>query len=178
LLFDNPDHCGFVRESLVTASLAANVSFIGLDHAGERRRAVLLHHQADLLRHAPRGLIGHAEVPFQFFSRDTVLANTEEVNGVEPLHECCLRLMEDSIGERAELVATVVAGIALAPPDAVVARSNDPALGAGGEVTVRKVKHVIKTGIVVWKIQMERVDGISVYLHTTSVVDLFLDVKG
>lgn len=86
--------------------------------------------------------------------------------------------MEDGISQGADLVATVIAGVAFAVSDAVITRLNDATLRAGRKVAVGKIEHVIQTGVIVWEVQMERIDGIAFNPHTTSVSNLFLDVKG
>lgn len=86
--------------------------------------------------------------------------------------------MEDCICQGAYLVATVVTGIAFAVTDTVVTRLDYATLGAGWYIAVSEIEHVVQAGLIVWEVQMERIDGIAFNLHTLIVSHLFLDVKG
>ena len=86
--------------------------------------------------------------------------------------------MEDSISQRADLVATVITGVAFAVSNAVVTGLNNTALRAGWEIAVGQVEHVVKTSVIIRKLQMKRIYCVPFNFHTYSLAHLFLDVKG
>ncbi len=121
---------GFVVEHTFSFVLAAYIRFVDLNDTRQRIIA-LLHHESDLLGHAPSSFVGHAQVSFYFFGTDAVLAHTKEVDGVEPFFERCFGFVEDSIGKRANLMAAVLTLVHLLATDAMKLRTYHAALRAG-----------------------------------------------
>lgn len=75
-------------------------------------------------------------------------------------------MVEDRTRRRADLVAAVVAGVALAVVNAVVARMSDGAFRAGGEVTVLLLEKILEAGCIVWEALVESIDRVARSFHT------------
>ena len=63
------------------------------------------HGFADLLRHAPRCLVGNTESSLKLFSGDTFLVATHQPDGDKPLLERCSGAVEDRTRCNRELVS-------------------------------------------------------------------------
>jgi hypothetical protein len=83
----------------------ANISFIHFNDAG-KSTAILLHELADLMSHAPSALVSHANMPFNFLSRNAVLCGGHEKDGMEPRFERSGRLVEDGASRGADMMPT------------------------------------------------------------------------
>ena len=85
---DRGDERGLARRAppaLAPATLAAEVGIVELDEPAERMLAVSLHHHLhQLVAHAPRGVVGDAELAVQLHRRYTFLVLGHEVDALEP----------------------------------------------------------------------------------------------
>lgn len=86
--------------------------------------------------------------------------------------------MEDSIRQWTYLIAAILAFVYFLVADAVVFRLNYTAFGTGRHVAKALLEDVIEAGVVIGKLLMQVVDGVTWQLHITSVADLLHDVKG
>lgn len=74
--------------------------------------------------------------------------------------------MKDSVSKWAELIATVITGVALAITDAVVARRlNHVTLRTGRKVAVLSLKHEVKAGVIVRELLVQGADGVARNFH-------------
>jgi len=148
----NSDHAPLAlnhaeNRSLVdaTANDATTVSAdVGLSSLnGAKNRLARLFHQvvANQVRHAPRGLVGATDLPFQLLSGDTASSAGHEVNGVEPQVQRCRRLVEDGASGRVQVVAATVAR----PRPALLSRvlALEDALRASGN---ERFRHPARNG--------------------------------
>ena len=87
----------------VTGSLAADVSFVRLNHALEFQ-AAFREQLADLMSHPPRTLVRHAKLALKFLGRYAVLAGRHEEHGEEPRFERSGGLVEDRSSGRINLI--------------------------------------------------------------------------
>ena|GEM_PF-4095707 len=85
--------------------------------------------------------------------------------------------MEDGASQWMNLVAAIFTFVALAATDTVVARVDDATVGAGREITVRLIEHVIKAGSIVLKSLVKLLDRERL-THITSVLQRLHVVKG
>ena len=86
--------------------------------------------------------------------------------------------MEDSACQRTDLVAAILTFVYFIAAYAVVFRFGNTAFGAGNHTAKALLENIIQASIVVRKLLVQIVDGVSRRLHTTSVADLLHDVKG
>ena len=94
------------------ASLAADVHFVGFYGASQRSALVVVKHEhvSDAMEHAPCGLVGDADLTFQFFGGDSASCAGHEEDGVEPELERCAALVENRVGGRVDMPSAGVAG--------------------------------------------------------------------
>ena len=59
--------------------------------------------------------------------------------------------MEDSVSERAYLVATVFAALDLFAANTVVFRLDNTTVVAGLHIAVCLLEHIVQTGVIVWE---------------------------
>ncbi len=89
---------------------ATNIRFIGFNGSAEQRVA-LLKQGADLVEHAPCGLIRNAKLPLKLLRGDTAARARHEVDGVEPQLERGSGVLKDRSYERVLVVAAVLASV-------------------------------------------------------------------
>ena len=99
---------------------AADVGFVGLAFAGEKVPAAG-HKLSDFMPHAVRALVSHAELPREFFSRDSVFALGKKENGKEPRFQRRFGFVENRVGSRMQLRTAKRASVATPGLDAVKA---------------------------------------------------------
>jgi hypothetical protein len=91
---------------------AANKGFVSLDGVKQRKLPVNhLHVFPDKASHAPRGLVGHAKLPFQFFGRDAMPGRCEQVNGVKPKLKRRAAVLKRGAHCRVQMMPAKLAGI-------------------------------------------------------------------
>jgi hypothetical protein len=104
--------------------LAAIVRFVHFDWlpASAQLRAIFsfVQHGANLLEHAPRGLVGYARLPLNLFRGDAAPRLGHEVDRVEPSGEWSRRLVEDRASGRVNVVAAMIARVRRTAHDAMV----------------------------------------------------------
>lgn len=98
--------------------LSPVVGFICFHDALEFAR-VFVHQLANLVSHAPRRLVGDADLAFNFFGCHAIARGCHQEHGKEPLGQGCLGFVENCPCGWRELVAAPRAGIALPRLDAI-----------------------------------------------------------
>ena len=104
----------FVSSVAASHSLrpAANISFINLDLAGQRKFAVNFRHVlSDLMADAKRALVSHAKLSLKFFGRDAMPRSGEQIHGIEPKLQRCPAVFKQSADCRVKMMAATLAGI-------------------------------------------------------------------
>ena len=101
--------CRCATTALGPTSFATEVGIIELDPAGERKLSVSLHHHLhQLVSHAPRRVVGDAQMAVQLHRRDPFLVLGHEVDGLEPHGERQFGGTEDGArGDRGLAVAAI-----------------------------------------------------------------------
>ena len=135
--------------ALAAGSPPADVGFIGLDMPAKRRIAINGRHVlADLVRHAPRRLVGHAQLALKLFRWNAMPGSGEQVHGVEPLREWGVCPRKGRAFHGADLVAAPLAAI-----DGALAQAMKLALNAAAwaiqRFAVADLHKVIQATIVV-----------------------------
>lgn len=91
----------------IGARLAANERLVGLYLALQRFVGVLVHELiANQIRHAPRGLVRDAELPFKLLRGYSAPSARHQVHRVEPKVQRGRRLLKDRSGKRMKMLAT------------------------------------------------------------------------
>ena len=88
--------------------LAADVGFIGFDHAGERffvGQFKQTHRPEDAMRQVPRALIGRAQIALKLFRAEAFLCVHHQGDRCEPFVQRQMRVVEDRSRGGTELVA-------------------------------------------------------------------------
>ena len=131
---DDTDNGGFVlRPSALPIFLnPANVGFVSFNNVG-KLLCRFREQKADLLCHAPRGLIGNAKRTLQLHCRDTISGIGEKEDSVEPVFKRGIRFVEDRASQWMKLIPAILAGIALPIADLVESRFVLLAGGTFGE---------------------------------------------
>jgi len=82
-----------------------------------RQRAVAAirrrHQLAKLVRHAPRRLVGAADLPLQFLRRNAVTRAGHQVHGKKPVRQLRAGLVKNRVRARVNVVAAFLAGVGL-----------------------------------------------------------------
>jgi hypothetical protein len=91
---------------------AANKGFIGFDGVKQRELAVNhLHVFTDKASHAPRCLVGHAKLPFQFLGRNAVAGRCEQIDGIKPKLKRRAAVLKRGAHCRVKMMPAKLAGI-------------------------------------------------------------------
>ena len=174
--------CGTTAPLALT--LAANVSFINLNRAGEGSQ-FLAHQFADLMAHAPSTLVSDTDLPLDFLGGDTVLRASHQEHDKEPRLERGRGLVEDRASGGADLMATD-ASVEL-PARNLVERVFPVALLALRKAVKAATENLVKTSIVGGTFRMEhrfRVplnfdpELLPIHLHAHTFTKTPFDVKG
>ena len=115
---------------------------------------LIAHQLANLMGHAPRGLVGDAKLPFQFLGRYTVPAGGHQEDGEEPRDKRRGGLVKYGASGRVKLVAAPRAGIR-APFLNRVKAILLPAFRALAAVWPAGVEHKIKARPLVRELGLE-----------------------
>ena len=112
---DHAEHYRLARRptsALATRTPSADVGFIGLNVPAQRGIAVHVRHVfADLMAHAPSRLVGHAQLALKFLGGHAMALRGEQVHGVEPLLQRCVRPFEGRPDHRVNVMPARRAGI-------------------------------------------------------------------
>lgn len=173
--FNDPKHRGFVFEVTALPHLAASFSlhgrpdigFVGLDVTRHTVVAVNdTHVLADLVAHAPRGLVRHSKLALQFFRGDTVAGCGEQVHGVKPFLKWSMRACKGRTRHWVNMMATPRASIgwnlADAGPVAFLA-----AFRALKSVAVANGHQMLKAGVVIRESLEELSDSKRLIFHAS-----------
>ena len=123
---------GAPRPRLPPLTLAAEIGVVELDPPAERVLAVALHHHLhQLVAHAPRRVVGDAQMTVQLHRRDPFLVLGHEVDGLKPHRQEQLGGVEDgSCGDRGLAVAAIalleLAAVELAASVVATVRAQKP----------------------------------------------------
>ena len=100
---------GRAKTAFAPASLATEIGIVELDRPAESVRTVALHHHLhQLVPHAPRRVVGDAQMAVQLHRRDAFLVLGHEVDGLEPQRRRELGGVEDgACGNRGLAVAAI-----------------------------------------------------------------------
>lgn len=131
----------------LTRSATANVGFIRFAFAKEFG-GFIIHQLANFMSHAPRRLIGHAKLPFQFLSRNPVPACGHQEDGKEPRNEARSRFVEDCASRGVKLIPAPGTAIRTAFLNRIKAILF-PALRASAAIRPPSLEQEIKTGAVI-----------------------------
>src|SRR5206468_2595145 len=83
-----------------------DVCFITFNNAAQKFTvSIILNRLADAVAKIPSGLVGHAQVPLELQSRDTLFRFTDKIDRDEPLAERQMRVMEYCPGGYAKVIA-------------------------------------------------------------------------
>lgn len=108
-----------------TLAPSAEVGLVHLDLlilATQRAGLLGIQHGANLLKHAPCGLVGNACLTLNLLSTDSAASRGHQIDGIKPRCQWSARLVKDRISSRVNVVATVIARIRRATLDAVMLR--------------------------------------------------------
>ena len=158
----HPENDGLVfahPTALAALAPAANHGFIDFDMTSKHRIAVNVGHVlADFMAHAPRGLVGHADLPLDFLRRYAVPRRGEQENGIEPFLQGSPALLKRRSDLRRNLMRAVGALVNGAFFDAAVT-----AVATTGRaierLAIAEAHNMLKACVVVWKAFHEVVNG-------------------
>lgn len=166
----NTEHDGFALGSapgealLLTPALAADIGFVNLDVAGQRRIAVNGPHVVpNFMSHAERRGIRNPKLALQFLRGNTVARRAEQIHGVKPLLQRRMGTVKRRPDHRVNVMAAPLALISWLLTD-TRKLALLPALRAIHRVAVAQFKQVVQTGIVVGKL-LHKVDNGRVFGH-------------
>ncbi len=148
------EHDSLVRRATATnaGAFSADVGLINFDLAIERKFIVhLCHVISDLMAHAPRCLIGHAKLPFQFLCRNAMPGSGEQINREEPRLQGSAAILKQCSDSRVKVMAadaTTKGAFGLNP----IPLGFALALRAFVTLTKAHVEKVFKTGLIIWEL--------------------------
>ena len=126
IAFEHPEYDMLVRKPaafLAGANNAAHEGFVDLDgarEAADARIAVNIAHVfPDLMAHAPRRLVGHAELALHFLRRHAMPRRAEQEHHEKPIAKRSARPLERSSSRRKNLVTAPFASVGAPRLDAV-----------------------------------------------------------
>jgi hypothetical protein len=112
--FQHANHNSLVRKrALAGFDPASNHGFINLNLFGEAAKRMIAvnrsHVFADFVTHAPSGFVRYAKLTFDFLSGNAVAGCAEQKHNMEPVTKRGARPLKRSIGQRGDLIATMLA---------------------------------------------------------------------
>lgn len=116
--------------------------------------ANVAHQLANLMGHAPRGLVGNAKLPFQFLCRNAIARGGHQENGKEPRDKRRGGFVEDGASGRVKLIAAPRAGVRTPFLNRVKAILL-PAFRTLAAFWPSGVEHKIKASPLVWELALE-----------------------
>jgi len=149
------------------APLAADIGLIRFDHAREKV-AALIHQLANLMPHAPCGLVGYAKLTLQFLRANPVLAGRHQEHGEEPSAKLCAAFVEDRALAGVNLMTAIGARVATARLNAMEGVSA-PASRAETTVRMALVEDVIQARRIIGKLAGELVERVTFCFHADRI---------
>ena len=138
--------------------LPAKVHFVNFDRlfapAQLRRIFRFVQHGTNLLKHAPRGLVGYARLALNLFRGNAASGLRHEVDRVEPSRERSRRLVEDRASGRVNVMTAAVARVRRATRNAVVLCGRFARLAIDA-VWVEVIAKPFKAGCVIRELALE-----------------------
>ena len=152
------------REAFDLRTPAANVGFVNLDMAGHGRDAVnRAHIFPDLVGHAERGRVAHAELALQFLGGNAMPRRCEKIHGIEPLLQRDMGAMEGRAYHWIDFMTAPRAFVSRVAADAMKL-SALAAFGAIKRVAMMKTHQVFQTRVIVGKL-LEKFLNVWASLH-------------
>ncbi len=111
-------------------------------------------HGTNLLKHAPRCLVGNSGLALNLFCRNAAARLRHEVDRMEPNRKRGGRFVKDRVGSRVNVMAAVIARIRRATDYAVMLRNRVARL-AKDAVWVEIVFQPLKAGCVIGELLLE-----------------------
>jgi len=131
------------------------VNFYGLLASAKFRRIFgFVQHGANLLKHAPRGLVSYARLALNLFRGDAATGLGHEVDSIEPSGERSGRLVEDRASGRVNVMAATVARVGRATRNAMMLGGRF-ALGAIDAFRVQAIAKPFEAGRIIWELSLE-----------------------
>ena len=150
--------------SALAAPLAADISFIGLDMAGQRRLAVERAHVfPDLMRHAEGGRVADAQLALQFLGGHAMPRGREQVHRIEPFLQRYMRAVKGRADHGVNLMAAPCAlvGWMTARPVKLTVLAAARAIQRFAAV---KLHQIVKARIIVGKL-LKKLLNVRAVLH-------------
>ena len=130
------------------APFSANVGFVHFNIAKQGKLAIHFGNVfANLMAHAPRALVRHAKLSFEFLGRYVMPRRGKEVDGVEPELQGRAAILKGSANRRVEMMPAPLAGIGPFRLNLVPVRLA-LAFRAGMALAKAYAENVLKAGIV------------------------------
>lgn len=110
----HPENDCLVRRAAPSLASAepADIGFIGFNLAEQGKLAVNVGNVlADNVSHTPRGFVGNAKLPFQFFCGYAMTGSCVKVDCIEPKLQGCAGVLERSARGRMDMMSAPLAGI-------------------------------------------------------------------
>ena len=120
----------------------------------------ICHVLAYFMRHAPRGLVGAAELAFQFLRRDAVPGRGHQIHGKEPVGERRARLLKWSTDTRINVVAAILAGVRAAFRDPMISGFNTASRTDDGRSAVLNFHDLVQARRVGRVLGLELFEGV------------------
>src|ERR1019366_451309 len=144
--------------ALAAAVLTTDHCFVGFDVARKLIVAVNFGHVlAKLMRHAPRRLIMHAKLAFEFFRRNSMTRRGEEIHRVKPLLQGHTGSPERRSDHRVNMVPAI-AGIGRHPRK-LAKFANLAATLARDIFAISLLEKMCQTGVIVWELCKKLLDS-------------------
>lgn len=150
----------------------ADIGLVGFDNFfADKRGRIFDHKKSNLFSDPPSALIGHAQMPFQLLSSDSIFRLAHKKNSVKPRSQRRWTFVKDSAFCWANLSATS-AGIRSTTFDWVKGTFSAFALKAE---RITLFKDVREAGFIVGKVSFKVLNRV---LHSYRITGGLLDVKG
>lgn len=146
--------------STCVAGLAtANVGFVDLNLAKEGKLPIYLGNVlTNLMAHAPRTLVRHAKLAFQFLGRNAMAGSSEKIDGIEPKLQGGAAILKGSANRGVKMMSAPLAGIGAFRLNFVPVRLA-LALRAGMALAEANGKNVLQTVLICGELLEKITDG-------------------
>ena len=145
---ENDGFVGCTAPAFSAPAVASNVSFVNFDLTKQGKFTVNLGNVfANLMTHAPRTLVRHAKLSFEFFGGYAMPGSGKKVNGVKPELQGCAAILEGRADCGVKVVAAPLAGIGPFRLNLVPVRLA-LAFRAGMALAKANIKNVLKAGMI------------------------------
>ena len=174
------------RTTAPALAMPAEIHLIDFNGFRTFQFVVITEKRANLLEHAPRGLVGHACLALNLLCRNAATSGTHQVHGVKPEPQRSARLLEDRSGHWGDHRTAVVTGVGRTPGYAMVLAILLALRAIGDAARITLFLEVFKTSFVIGETlmegfycQSEMLWNALCWLHNTnSMPFILLDVKG